>query len=461
MIDGLRTRVFYGWFMVAAGFGVQLLVGGLLNQAYGAYVVLLREQFGWSKTALSAAFSLARFESGLFGPIEGWLIDRFGPRTVMRFGFVIFGGGFMLFSQVNSLTTFYIAFIFMAAGSSLSGFMPLTVAIVNWFRRRRATALAVMQIGFAVGGLTVPLVVISLETLGWRGTAFASGVLVLVAGLPLSQIIRHRPEDYGLTVDGHVAATVTPAGDDGRAAFAEAEPIDFSPREALRTPSFWLISFGHGSALLVVSAVMVHLVSHLNENLGYSLSSAALVVTLMTSMQIAGQIGGGFLGDRFNKRLIAACCMGRAHDRPAAGRPRDWAVDGRRVRRPARLRLGRPRPADAGDPGRLLRPRFLRRDHGPLLDDHHVRQRGRTTPGRDPGGQNGQLRDGLHRPGRPRWARLDLLPAGEETTAAAPPGAGGRGPEGAFGERVGGVDPAPALRRAGPARRYKPLDPTG
>ena len=310
MIDGLRTRVFYGWFMVAAGFGVQLLVGGLLNQAYGAYVVLLREQFGWSKTALSAAFSLARFESGLFGPIEGWLIDRFGPRTVMRFGFVIFGGGFMLFSQVNSLTTFYIAFIFMAAGSSLSGFMPLTVAIVNWFRRRRATALAVMQIGFAVGGLTVPLVVISLETLGWRGTAFASGVLVLVAGLPLSQIIRHRPEDYGLTVDGHVAATVTPAGDDGRAAFAEAEPIDFSPREALRTPSFWLISFGHGSALLVVSAVMVHLVSHLNENLGYSLSSAALVVTLMTSMQIAGQIGGGFLGDRFNKRLIAACCMG-------------------------------------------------------------------------------------------------------------------------------------------------------
>jgi sugar phosphate permease len=309
MIARLRARVFYGWFMVAAGFGIQFLTGGLLNQAYGAYVVLLRDDFGWSKTSLSAAFSLARFESGLLGPIEGWLIDRFGPRTVMRFGLLIFAGGFMLFSQINSLTTFYLAFVVMALGSSLAGFLPLTVAVVNWFRRRRATALAVMQTGFAVGGLTVPLVVVALETIGWRGTAFASGVLVLAIGLPLSQIIRHRPEDYGLTVDGFTEA---PSSNGDRPAQRdEIEPIDFKPNEAVRTPAFWLISLGHGSALLVVSAVMVHLVAHLNENLGYSLGTAALVVTLMTAMQIMGQPSGGVLGDRFSKRLIAAVCMAR------------------------------------------------------------------------------------------------------------------------------------------------------
>jgi MFS family permease len=76
--------------MVGAGFVIQILTGGLMNQAYGAYVVLLREEFGWSKTMLSAGFSMARFESGLLGPIEGWLIDRFGPRAVMRVGIVIF-----------------------------------------------------------------------------------------------------------------------------------------------------------------------------------------------------------------------------------------------------------------------------------------------------------------------------------------------------------------------------------
>ena len=306
MIARIRERVFYGWFMVSAGFIVQLLTGGLLNQAYGAYVVLLQADFGWSKTSLAAAFSLARFENGLLGPIEGWLIDRFGPRNVMRFGLVVFGLGFILFSQVNSLPAFYVAFFIMAVGQSLGGFLPLTVAVVNWFRRRRATALAVMQTGFAVGGLCVPLVVLSLETLGWRTTALMSGVLVLIVALPLTAVIRHRPEQYGLTVDGEPQdeAAVTTPGIAPREAL-----VDFSPAEAVRTPAFWLISLGHGSALLVVSAVVVHLVVHLNENLGYSLGTAALVVTLMTSMQMIGQLGGGVLGDRVSKRLICAACM--------------------------------------------------------------------------------------------------------------------------------------------------------
>jgi MFS family permease len=304
MFRSLRSRVFYGWWMVGAGFGIQILTGGLMNQAYGAYVVLLREEFGWSKTMLSAGFSMARFESGLLGPIEGWLIDRFGPRAVMRVGIIIFALGFMAMSQINSLVTFYLAFFAMALGSSLGGFLPLTVAVVNWFRRKRATALATMQTGFAVGGLIVPIVVFCLETFGWRSTAFGSGVLILLVALPLSSIIRHRPEDYGLEVDGGVDPALAQSN-----GHQEEEPIDFLPREAVRTHSFWLISLGHGSALLVVSAVMVHLVSHLNENQGYSLQTAALVVTLMTFMQITGQLLGGYLGDRFNKRFITASCM--------------------------------------------------------------------------------------------------------------------------------------------------------
>ena len=224
MLKSLKSRVFYGWFMVGAGFGIQLLTGGLMNQAYGAYVVLLQQDFGWSKTMLSAGFSMARFESGLLGPVEGWLIDRFGPRAVMRVGLVIFALGFMALSQINSLLTFYRAFFTMALGSSLGGFLPLTVTIVNWFRRRRATALATMQTGFAVGGLCVPLVVLSLETIGWRNTAFLSGCLVLAIALPLSQLIRHRPEDIGEVMDGN--AYVPPRN---LSAEADEDVIDFQP----------------------------------------------------------------------------------------------------------------------------------------------------------------------------------------------------------------------------------------
>jgi MFS family permease len=304
---GRLRQVFYGWWIVAAGFMIQLLVGALLNQAYGAYVVLLQKDFGWTKTMLSGAYSLTRVESGLLGPLQGWLMDRLGPQALMRVGMLMFGGGFIGFSLIGSATEFYVAFLLMALGSSLAGFFPLTVAVVNWFERRRATALALMSTGFAVGGLLVPVVVLSMDQFGWRATAFASGVLIIVAGLPLVQMVRFRPEHYGLTVDGDPPRpSRTPSATLEAPA---AEPADYDAGQALRTPAFWLISLGHASALLVVGAVMVHLVSHLHDNLGYSLTAAALVVTLMTAMQVLGQLLGGFLGDRFEKRLIATACM--------------------------------------------------------------------------------------------------------------------------------------------------------
>src|SRR5688572_30518098 len=99
-----RARgVFFGWWIVAASAGIQLLQAGMMMQAYGAYVAVLRTDFGWSKTALSIGYALQPVQSGLLGPIQGWLVDRFGPRVVMRVGMVMFGGGFILFSLIQSL----------------------------------------------------------------------------------------------------------------------------------------------------------------------------------------------------------------------------------------------------------------------------------------------------------------------------------------------------------------------
>ncbi len=302
-LGSLRRRVFYGWWMVASGFGVQLLVSAVLSQSYGAYVVLLRNEFGWSKTAVASGYSLLRLESGLLGPIEGWLIARFGARSVMRVGMVTFAIGLMLFSQINSILELYLAILIMALGSSLAGFLPVTVAVVNWFKRRRATAIAITQAGFAVGGLVVPIVVFSLETFGWRETAFGSGVLVLVVGLLLAQVIRDRPEDYGLEVDGGPGPLV-----EGSAAVTEIEP-DFTAKQAMRTRAFWCIALGHSFALLVISAVMVHISTHLTEDLGYSLGTAGLVISMVTGSQMAGQFLGGVLGDRYSKQIVTALCM--------------------------------------------------------------------------------------------------------------------------------------------------------
>jgi MFS family permease len=305
-IDGVLRpagHIFYGWYIVSAAGGLQLLSGLLWMHSYGAYVVLLQDEFGWSKALVAGAFALTRIESGILGPLQGWLTDKYGPRNVLGVGVVISGIGFMAFSQITTLLEFYLTFALIAVGSSLGGFATVMVSIVNWFSRHRAKAVALSQVGYSLGGLAVPVVIICLEAFGWRTTAFYSGVMVIVVGFPLVLLVRHRPQDYGELVDG------------GSQLNSDGTPMvflsgrDFTARQAMRTSSFWLISMGHACALLTVSAIMVHLVSHLTESLAYSLAQAGLVVAALTGFQMLGQIGGGFIGDRFNKQLICVVCM--------------------------------------------------------------------------------------------------------------------------------------------------------
>jgi MFS family permease len=240
----------------------------------------------------------------------------------MRVGMTLFSLGFILFSRVDSPVEFFVAFFLAAAGAGLGGYVPIAVAIVNWFKRRRSLALGLASSGSAVGGLLTPVVVASLTTLGWRGTALLSGVLILVIGLPAAQVFRHRPERYGEYPDGvppgvaespaarGSVAGRAPGDRPGRPSAGPVVPsVDFTPREAIRTPAFWLVSLGHGAALLVVSAVIVHMVTHVTERLGYSLAQAATVVALLTVAQIVGHLGGGWAGDRVSKRVITAACM--------------------------------------------------------------------------------------------------------------------------------------------------------
>jgi sugar phosphate permease len=299
-------RIFYGWYMVAAATGLQFLQAGLMMQSFGAYVAVLSEERGWSKTALSGAAALHQMEVAVLGPALGWMLDRFGPRRFVRAGVVMFGLGLIGLSRVDTLPQFYAAFALIALGVSCCGFFPLNVALIHWFERWRARAISSMSIGLAVGGIMVPVVALSLQTYGWRATAFASGLIAIAVGLPLASMIRNRPEDIGEVVDG-IPKKITQNADSSY----EQEPTtrDFTAREALRTQAFWLLSLGHGFALFVVQAVVVHSIAHLKEGLGYSIEQAALVYMLVTMSQIGGVGIGWLIGDRYDKRFIAAACM--------------------------------------------------------------------------------------------------------------------------------------------------------
>ena len=124
-------RTFYGWRIVVAGGALQFLQSLLLNQAFGAYVAVLVEERGWSKTSLSGAAALKSTETALLGPVLGWMVDRFGSQGIIRAGIITFGIGFMLLSQTDTLLGFYAAFVIVALGASMFSNFLVSVAIIQ------------------------------------------------------------------------------------------------------------------------------------------------------------------------------------------------------------------------------------------------------------------------------------------------------------------------------------------
>jgi len=306
-------KVFYGWWVVASGFALQAINGGLLFHGFTLYFIPLQEEFGWSRALVATGFSVTRTESALLGPLEGWAIDKFGPRIIVVVGIVLFGAGFIVFAATNSVLHYFLAFMLLALGSSLGGFLAISATVTNWFAKKRALAMGVAMTGMGMGGLLVPALAWSITTYGWRTTAVVSGVLTWVLGIPAALLLRHKPEPYGFFPDG---ATESPyagpsaaAGGESNGSAAPSTADDFTVKEALKTPAFWLISGGHAFALLVVGAVSLHQVPHMVQQMHLSLSQAAIVVAFLMVMTIVGQLGGGAIGDRVNKKVLLVSCM--------------------------------------------------------------------------------------------------------------------------------------------------------
>ncbi len=304
-----RKIGFQGWRIVRAGLIIQILHSGLVFNSFSLFSAKLKEEYGWTNKQLGLAFSLNRAESGLLGPVQGWMTDKWGPRVVLRIGAVIMAAGLWLFSYLDSLSQLYLFYVLVALGSSLAGFLSITVCVVNWFERRRSRALAIAQMGFAVGGVLAAGVGISIDQLGWRPTSRIGAVVVLLVILPLSRHFDRRPSEVGEFVDG-----IDPDDPDAvlpAPAIKANTPtaVHFTAAQAMRTRAFWFISLGHASALLVVGAAMAHLAVYLDEELHFSGTHRSVVVGALPAVMGLGQVIGGVLGDQYDKRKLTTLAM--------------------------------------------------------------------------------------------------------------------------------------------------------
>jgi len=300
----LPSRVFHGWWIVLGSMVMQGIQALLFFQSFGLYAPFWMAEFGWSRTTISLIHSLHRTESGLLGPLHGWLIQRFSPQRVVILGMALLGVGFIALGFVQNFGQFITVFLAMAVGASLSGFMSLMTLVVNWFERYRSRAMAIVGLGMSIGGLLVPALAWLLVTYGWRPVAIGSGVFYLLLAWPLGRILVSEPEVVGLRPDGEaVGARPEMTAQLSR---PKAKDAPQGAHGALRTREFWLLSVGHSNALAIVGAVTVHFVLYVQETLGLAVTTAAALLTLITVCQMSGQIAGGFLGDRVDKRWLAA-----------------------------------------------------------------------------------------------------------------------------------------------------------
>ena len=131
-----KPRLFYGYILVAAAFGIQIVAWGMYN-AYGVFFNPLLDKFGWSRATISGALSLGQMLIGIGAIFLGSLNDRFGPRILMMSCGILAGLGYFLMSQVSSIWQLYL-FHGVIAGIGLSGTdVVLLSTTARWFIKRR------------------------------------------------------------------------------------------------------------------------------------------------------------------------------------------------------------------------------------------------------------------------------------------------------------------------------------
>ena len=198
-----RPKVFYGWWIVLAAFLVLTFTSMTGGYGLSLFYKRLIDYFGWGRTALAGAIALSRLEAGFLGGIEGFLVDRFGPRIMILMGVVLTSIGMVLLSLINSLLAFYLIFILLVTvGRSLSSMIAIDTTVANWFIRRRGTAFGLLRSAVAVGAAGVIVVAWFIDMFGWRVTFVAAGIGTLLVGIPAALVMSHRPEQYGMLPDG-------------------------------------------------------------------------------------------------------------------------------------------------------------------------------------------------------------------------------------------------------------------
>ena len=294
----LRRRVFYGWWIVGASFGLAGLVSGFIFLGFTAFLVPYTESFGVGRGPVSLVFGF----SSVAGVAASPLIGRFGARRVTMAGVASMGAGLCLMSLAQNLLHYgLIQLTLVTMGGFVVLFYGSSTVVNNWFEKRRGLAFGFFFTGISLGAALVFVVNFLVESLGWRDATLVIGVTTFVIGLPLASILRDRPEDLGMLPDGDPPdSAAARLGAGGR--FAE---HGLTLRQAMRTSAFWTLSIGFASRNFVIAGMAAHFIPAVVDK-GFSSTTGAQMLLVFAGAAFVNRLLTSYISDYVPKTKMTA-----------------------------------------------------------------------------------------------------------------------------------------------------------
>lgn len=285
-----QRRLFYGWVVLGASATmVCVALGAMFSLA--VFFKPIEDTMGWSRTGISTIALLNWLFMGLGSFLWGALSDRVGTRVVAVAGGLLLGLGLVLSSQVSALWQLYVSFGVMVGFGAGAFYAPLSATATRWFTRRRGLAVALVSSGIGFGILIVaPAARLLVSLYGWRAAMMILGDVAWLVIVPVALLIRNAPGDIGAVAMGGGADAPRPPR--GR---------EWSTREVLRSPQFWVISVTHFACCSAHSGPIFHMVTHAIDQ-GIPRMAAATILGISGLSSVGGRLGAGALADRFGAK---------------------------------------------------------------------------------------------------------------------------------------------------------------
>ena len=315
--------VYYGWYMLAGASLMNAFGGTIVWQGFAVFFIPVSESLGITYWQTSLAFALARAENGVLGPITGWALDRFGYMPLILGGTLITGVGYIVLSRTDTYIAFMLVYLFVISIGSSTSFMQATTAALNtWFIRYRGLVMSINSAAFRLGGaIMIPLISVGVINLGWQTTSWIIGAALIIFIAPLAFLFRRSPESMGLKPDGGVSyshmrrrirerqATSTSQSATGQSDrsqttnSSENSSGDFTTRQALRTPSFWILVTATTLRMSVHGTIFLHFIPILVWR-GETQQTSANLVGLISLSAVPVILFTGYISDRVGRPLM-------------------------------------------------------------------------------------------------------------------------------------------------------------